>query len=132
MPEFNDFVYQGLDHFAYARLNKTNNFPEFTSHVCPAPCEGACSASLASSAVSIRNLEQYIIETAFAEGYVKPNLPAIRSGKKVAVIGSVRPGWPVPTSSIGRPQRHRLRTGRPRRRTFDVRHTQYETGQTAG
>ena len=82
MPEFNDFVYQGLDHFAYARLNKTNNFPEFTSHVCPAPCEGACSASLASSAVSIRNLEQYIIETAFAEGYVKPNLPAIRSGKK--------------------------------------------------
>jgi glutamate synthase (NADPH/NADH) small chain len=67
MPEFNDFVYQGLDHFAYARLNKTNNFPEFTSHVCPAPCEGACSASLAGSAVSIRNLEQYIIETAFAE-----------------------------------------------------------------
>lgn len=50
MPEFNDFVYQGLDHFAYARLNKTNNFPEFTSHVCPAPCEGACSASLAGSA----------------------------------------------------------------------------------
>ena len=75
MPEFNDFVYQGLDHFAYARLNKTNNFPEFTSHVCPAPCEGACSASLAGSAVSIRNLEQYIIETAFAEGYVKPNKP---------------------------------------------------------
>lgn len=88
MPEFNDFVYQGLDHFAYARLNKTNNFPEFTSHVCPAPCEGACSASLAGSAVSIRNLEQYIIETAFAEGYVKPNKPAHRSGQKVAVIGS--------------------------------------------
>ena len=57
MPEFNDFVYQGLDHFAYARLNKTNNFPEFTSHVCPAPCEGACSASLAGSAGSIRNLD---------------------------------------------------------------------------
>ena len=88
MPEFNDFVYQGLDHFAYARLNKTNNFPEFTSHVCPAPCEGACSASLAGSAVSIRNLEQYIIETAFAEGYVKPNKPTHRSGQKVAVIGS--------------------------------------------
>ena len=88
MPEFNDFVYQGLDQFAYARLNKTNNFPEFTSHVCPAPCEGACSASLAGSAVSIRNLEQYIIETAFAEGYVKPNKPAHRSGQKVAVIGS--------------------------------------------
>ena len=95
MPEFNDFVYQGLDHFAYARLNKTNNFPEFTSHVCPAPCEGACSASLAGSAVSIRNLEQYIIETAFAEGYVKPNKPAHRSGQKVAVIGSGPAGLTV-------------------------------------
>ena len=95
MPEFNDFVYQGLDHFAYARLNKTNNFPEFTSHVCPAPCEGACSASLAGSAVSIRNLEQYIIETAFAEGYVKPNKPAHRSGQKVAVIGSGPAGLSV-------------------------------------
>lgn len=80
------------------RLNKTNNFPEFTSHVCPAPCEGACSASLAGSAVSIRNLEQYIIETAFAEGYVKPNKPTHRSGQKVAVIGSGRPAWPVLTS----------------------------------
>ena len=95
MPEFNDFVYQGLDHFAYARLNKTNNFPEFTSHVCPAPCEGACSASLAGSAVSIRNLEQYIIETAFAEGYVKPNKPTHRSGQKVAVIGSGPAGLTV-------------------------------------
>ena len=95
MPEFNDFVYQGLDHFAYARLNKTNNFPEFTSHVCPAPCEGACSASLAGSAVSIRNLEQYIIETAFAEGYVNPNKPTHRSGQKVAVIGSGPAGLSV-------------------------------------
>lgn len=88
MPEFNDFVYQGLEHFAYARLNKTNNFPEFTSHVCPAPCEGACSAGLVNNAVSIRNIEQYIIETAFAEGYVQANTPAKRSGQKVAVIGS--------------------------------------------
>ena len=84
MPEFNDFVYQGLDHFAYARLNKTNNFPEFTSHVCPAPCEGACSASLAGSAVSIRNLEQYIIETAAA--------------KKLPLSAAARPAWPVLTS----------------------------------
>lgn len=88
MPEFNEFVFQGLDHFAYARLNKTNNFPEFTSHVCPAPCEGACSAGLITSPVSIKNLEQYIIEQAFAKKLVKPNKPAHRSGKKVAVIGS--------------------------------------------
>lgn len=88
MPEFNDFVYNGLDAFAYTRLNKTNNFPEFTSHVCPAPCEGACTAGLIEEAVSIRNIEQYIIEQAFANKLVKPNKPAVRTGKKVAVIGS--------------------------------------------
>lgn len=88
MPEFNDFVYHGLDHFAYARLNKTNNFPEFTSHVCPAPCEGACSAGLVNDPVSIKNLEQYVIEQAFASKLVKPNKPSHRTGKKVAIIGS--------------------------------------------
>lgn len=88
MPEFNDLVYHGMDDYAYARLNKTNNFPEFTSHVCPAPCEGACSAGLVNDPVSIRNIEQYIIENAFAKGLVKPGKPAKRSGRKVAVIGS--------------------------------------------
>ncbi len=88
MPEFNDFVFQGLDEFAYARLDKTNNFPEFTSHVCPAPCEGACSAGLVTDPVSIKNIEQYVIETAFAKNMVKPNIPANRTKKKVAIIGS--------------------------------------------
>ena len=88
MPEFNDLVYHGMEAYAYARLNKTNNFPEFTSHVCPAPCEGACNAGLVNNPVTIRNLEQYIIENAFEQGLVKPNLPAQRTGKKVAVIGS--------------------------------------------
>ena len=88
MPEFNDFVYQGLDEFAYARLDKTNNFPEFTAHLCPAPCEGACTASLVTESVTIKNLEQYVIETAFAKNLVKPKTPTIRTGKTVAVIGS--------------------------------------------
>jgi glutamate synthase (NADPH/NADH) small chain len=88
MPEFNDFVYQNLDEFAYARLDKTNNFPEFTAHVCPAPCEGACTASLVTEPVTIKNLEQYVIETAFAKNLVKPKIPENRTGKKVAVIGS--------------------------------------------
>ena len=88
MPEFNDFVYQGLDDFAYARLSLTNNFPEFTSHVCPALCEGACCASVYTDPVTIKNIEQYIIETAFTKGLVKPQLPDRRTGKKVAVIGS--------------------------------------------
>ena len=88
MPEFNDLVYHGMEDYAYARLKKTNNFPEFTSHVCPAPCEGACNAGLVNNPVTIRNIEQYIIENAFAHNLVKPNLPAQRTGKKVAVIGS--------------------------------------------
>ncbi len=88
MPEFNDLVYHGMDAYAYARLNKTNNFPEFTSHVCPAPCEGACNAGLVNNPVTIRNIEQYVIENAFEQGLVKPNKPAQRSGKTVAVIGS--------------------------------------------
>lgn len=132
MPEFNDFVYQGLDHFAYARLNKTNNFPEFTSHVCPAPCEGACSASLAGSAVSIRNLEQYIIETAFAEGYVKPNKPTHRSGQKVAVIGSGRPAWPVLTSLTRQATALPFMNVPTAPAGFDVWYTQYEAGQASG
>lgn len=88
MPEFNDLVYRGLDDFAYSRLHLRNNFPEFTSHVCPAPCEGACNAGLAGGAVSIRNIEQYIIENAFANGLVKAEAPKTRTGKRVAVIGS--------------------------------------------
>ncbi len=88
MPEFNDLVYRGMEDYAYARLNKTNNFPEFTSHVCPAPCEGACNAGLVNNPVTIKNIEQFIIENAFAKGLVRPNTPAHRSGKKVAVIGS--------------------------------------------
>lgn len=88
MPEFNDLVYHGMDAYAYARLHKTNNFPEFTSHVCPAPCEGACNAGLVNNPVTIRNIEQYIIEKAFAEGLVQPELPAQRTGRRVTVIGS--------------------------------------------
>ena len=88
MPEFNDFVYRGLEKFAYNRLIKTNNFPEFTSHVCPAPCEGACTAGLVEEPVSIKNIEKYIIEHAFANKLVTPIKPSKRTGKKVAVIGS--------------------------------------------
>lgn len=88
MPEFNDLVYRDMPDAAYIRLSATNNFPEFTSHVCPAPCEGACSAGLVSSPVTIRNVEQYIIESAFESGIVKGRAPVKRSGKKVAVIGS--------------------------------------------
>jgi glutamate synthase (NADPH/NADH) small chain len=88
MPECNDLIYQGLDQLAYLRLSQTNNFPEFTSHVCPAPCEGACCAGQNGDPVSIRALEQYMSEIAFANGWVVSQPPAKRRGKKVAVVGS--------------------------------------------
>ena len=88
IPEWNDLVYQGRWRDALDRLHKTNNFPEFTGRTCPAPCEGACVLGITDPAVTIKNIENAIIDRGFAEGWVKPNLPAARSGKRVAIVGS--------------------------------------------
>ena len=88
IPEWNDLVYRGLWQEAYERLDKTNNFPEFTGRVCPAPCESACVLGINQPAVTIKNIENTIIDRAFEEGWVVPNAPEVRTGKKVAVIGS--------------------------------------------
>jgi glutamate synthase (NADPH/NADH) small chain len=88
IPEWNDLVYKGLWREALSRLHKTNNFPEFTGRVCPALCEGACTAGLNGLPVTNKNNEYAIIEHAFNEGWVVPQPPAIRTGKKVAVVGS--------------------------------------------
>ncbi len=88
IPEWNDLVYKGRWHDALDRLHKTNNFPEFTGRVCPAPCEGACVLGITSPAVTIKNLECAIIDKGFDEGWVIPLPPPVRTGKKVAIIGS--------------------------------------------
>jgi NAD(P)H-dependent glutamate synthase small subunit len=88
IPEWNDLVYQGRWRDALERLHKTNNFPEFTGRTCPAPCEGACVLGITDPAVTIKNLENAIIDRGFAEGWVKPHVPPSRTGKRVAVIGS--------------------------------------------
>ncbi|OPX84535.1 MAG: Glutamate synthase (NADPH) small chain [Pelotomaculum sp. PtaB.Bin104] len=88
IPEWNDLVSRGLWKEAAIRLLKTNNFPEFTSRVCPALCEGACAAGFYSAPVTIKNIENAIIERAFAEGWIKVSTPLVRTCKKVAVIGS--------------------------------------------
>ena len=88
IPEFNDLVYRGKWHDAYLRLAKTNNFPEFTGRVCPAPCEGSCVLGIIEPPVTIKNIECSIIDKAWAEGWVKPEIPEKRTGKKVAVVGS--------------------------------------------
>jgi NAD(P)H-dependent glutamate synthase small subunit len=88
IPVWNDLVYQGRWHDALDRLHKTNNFPEFTGRVCPAPCEGACVLGIIQPAVTIKNIENAIIDRAFDEGWVKPNPPEVRTGKNVAIVGS--------------------------------------------
>jgi len=88
IPEWNDHVYRGFWRDAYERLMKTNNFPEFTGRVCPAPCEGSCVLGIIQPPVTIKNIECSIIEHAFAEGWVEPKQIAVRTGRKVAVVGS--------------------------------------------
>jgi len=88
IPEWNHLVYQGRWPEALARLHKTNNFPEFTGRVCPAPCEGSCVLGINSPAVTIKNVENAIIDRGFEEGWVEARAPEKRSGNKVAVVGS--------------------------------------------
>ena len=88
IPEWNDLVYNGRWRDALDRLHTTNNFPEFTGRVCPAPCEGACVLGITSPAVTIKNIECAIIDRGFDEGWVTPKPTADSTGKKVAVIGS--------------------------------------------
>lgn len=95
IPEWNDLVYTGNWEQAYNRLKKTNNFPEFTSRVCPALCEAACTCGLNGDPVSTKENEYAIIENAYAEGYAKANPPKVRTGKKVAVVGSGPSGLAV-------------------------------------
>ncbi len=88
IPEFNDLVYRGLWKDALERLHKTNNFPEFTGRVCPAPCEGSCVLGINNPPVTIKNIEVSIIDKGWDEGWVVATAPPRRTGKKVAIIGS--------------------------------------------
>ncbi|MCX7886858.1 MAG: glutamate synthase subunit beta [Verrucomicrobiae bacterium] len=88
IPEWNELVYRGLWKEALERLQKTNNFPEFTGRVCPAPCEGSCTVGLHGEPVTIKQIECEIVDRAFDQGWVKPQLPQKRTGRRVAVVGS--------------------------------------------
>lgn len=88
IPEFNDAVYQKNWYEAYEILSSTNNFPEFTGRICPAPCESACVLGINQPPVAIEEIERHIIEIAFEKGFVQPRVPNLRTGKKIAVIGS--------------------------------------------
>ncbi|HEX5653107.1 MAG TPA: glutamate synthase, partial [Chitinophagaceae bacterium] len=88
IPEFNDAVYRKDWREAFDILSSTNNFPEFTGRICPAPCETACVLGINQPPVAIEEIERHIIEIAFENGFVTPKKPNLRSGKKVAIIGS--------------------------------------------
>ena len=95
IPEWNDQIYQGHFRHATSRLLKTSNFPEFTGRVCPALCEKACMNGADGDPVTIHDNERFLIETAWANGYIKPRIPEVRSGKTVAVVGSGPSGLAV-------------------------------------
>src|SRR4051812_10955658 len=88
IPDWNDFVYRDRWQAAIERLHATNNFPEFTGRLCPAPCEGSCVLGINNDPVTIKAIEVSIIDRAFNEGWVRAKPPAIRTGKTVAVVGS--------------------------------------------
>jgi glutamate synthase (NADPH) small chain len=88
IPDWNDLVYQGRWKDAVRRLHATNNFPDFTGRICPAPCEAACVLGINAPPVTIKNIEKSIVDRGFDEGWIKPEPPKLRTGKKVAVVGS--------------------------------------------
>ena len=88
IPDWNDLVYRGRWKEAIRRLHATNNFPEFTGRICPAPCEAACVLGINEPPVTIKSIEKSIVEHAFKEGWIQPEPPQGRTGKKIAVIGS--------------------------------------------
>ena len=88
IPEFNDAVYQENWELAFEILSTTNNFPEFTGRICPAPCESACVLGINQPPVAIEHIEKTIAEVAYEKGLIRPKPPTVRTGKKVAVVGS--------------------------------------------
>ena len=133
IPEWNDLVYRGLWKEALERLHKTNNFPDITGRVCPAPCEGSCVLGINAPPVTIKNLEYSIIERGWAEGWVVPHPPQARTGKKVAIVGSGPAGLCAAAQlNQRRPFHHRLGARRPHWRPAHLRHPEHEAGQGAG
>jgi len=88
IPEWNDLIYKGKEKEAWMRLLKTNNFPEFTGRVCPAPCESACVLGINANPVTIKDNEAWIIDNAYAKGWMTPQIPSTRTGKSVVIVGS--------------------------------------------
>src|SRR6187397_3035488 len=129
IPEWNDLVYRGLWKEALERLHRTNNFPEFTGRVCPAPCEGSCVLGINAPPVTIKNIENAIVDKGWDEGWIVPEPPTVRTGKKVAVIGSGPAGLAAAAAQQVRSQRDRARARRPSGRPAHLWHPEHEARQ---
>ena len=88
IPDWNDFIYHGRWHDAVRQLHSTNNFPEFTGRICPAPCEASCVLGINEPPVTIKQIERSIVDRGFEEGFIRPEPAAVKTGKRVAVVGS--------------------------------------------
>ena len=131
IPDWNDLVYRGRWKEAVRTLHATNNFPEFTGRICPAPCEASCVLGINEPPVTIKQIEKTIIDRAFEEGWIHPEPPPFRTGKKVAVIGSGPAGLGRRAAAQSRrPLGHGLRKGRPHRRPAALRHPRIQDGKT--
>jgi glutamate synthase (NADPH/NADH) small chain len=130
IPEWNDLTWRGEGRSAIERLHATNNFPEFTGRLCPAPCESSCVLGINQPAVTIKQIEVSIIDEAFASGWVEPEPPGRLTGKTVAVVG-LGPCRPRrrPAAHARRAHRRRLRARRPHRRTAALRHPGLQDGE---
>ncbi len=130
IPDWNDLVYRDHWREALDRLHATNNFPEFTGRVCPAPCEAACVLGINEDPVAIKQIEMSIADRGFDEGWIAPEPPPMRTGKRVAVVGS-GPAGLAAAQQLNRAghQRHGLRAGRSAGRPADVRHSRLQAGK---
>ena len=130
IPEWNDLVYRDEWREAIERLHATNNFPEFTGTLCPAPCEAACVLAINSDAVTIKQVELQTIDHAWERGWVVPQPPADEDGqegrRRRVGPGGARRG---PAAHPGRPRRHGVRAGRPDRRAAALRHPRVQDGE---
>jgi glutamate synthase (NADPH/NADH) small chain len=122
IPDFNDLVFRDKWEDALLRLHSTNNFPEFTGLVCPAPCEQACVLGINASPVAIKQIEWEIVRRGFEEGWVRPVKPERRTGRSVAVVGSGPRACLRPAARARRARGHGIREERPHRRAAALRH----------
>ena len=132
IPDWNDLVYRDQWRAAIDRLHATNNFPEFTGKLCPAPCEASCVLGINNDPVTIKQIEASIIDKAWNEGWVVPQPPKVKTGKKVG-DRRLRPGGAGlrPATGPGRPLGHRLRARRPHRRPAPLRNPRLQDGKAA-